>query len=98
MTVRHIILDAAGKVVAKGVGGETQTLKVTHPHLWNIGDGYLYTVKSELLVGGKVMDTETTKTGFRDIKFDAQKGFFLNGKNMKINGVCEHHDFGCSVP
>ena len=95
MTVRHTILDAAGKVVAKGVGGETQTLKVTHPHLWNIGDGYLYTVKSELLVGGKVMDAETTKTGFRDIKFDAQKGFFLNGKNMKINGVCEHHDFGC---
>lgn len=95
MTVRHTILDAAGKVVAKGVGGETQTLKVTHPHLWNIGDGYLYTVKSELLVGGKVMDTETTKTGFRDIKFDARKGFFLNGKNMKINGVCEHHDFGC---
>lgn len=95
MTVRHTILDAAGKVVAKGVGGETQILKVTHPHLWNIGDGYLYTVKSELLVGGKVMDTETTKTGFRDIKFDAQKGFFLNGKNMKINGVCEHHDFGC---
>ena len=95
MTVRHTILDAAGKVVAQGVGGETQTLKVTHPHLWNIGDGYLYTVKSELLVGGKVMDTETTKTGFRDIKFDAQKGFFLNGKNMKINGVCEHHDFGC---
>ncbi len=95
MTVRHTILDAAGKVVAKGVGGETQTLKVTNPHLWNIGDGYLYTVKSELLVGGKVMDIETTKTGFRDIKFDAQKGFFLNGKNMKINGVCEHHDFGC---
>ena len=95
MTVRHTILDAAGKVVAKGVGGETQTLKVTHPHLWNIGDGYLYTVKSELLVGGKVMDIETTKIGFRDIKFDAQKGFFLNGKNMKINGVCEHHDFGC---
>ena len=95
MTVRHSILDAAGKVVAKGVGGETQTLKVTHPHLWNIGDGYLYTVKSELLVGGKVMDIETTKIGFRDIKFDAQKGFFLNGKNMKINGVCEHHDFGC---
>ena len=95
MTVHNTILDAAGKVVAKGVGGETQTLKVTHPHLWNIGDGYLYTVKSELLVGGKVMDTETTKTGFRDIKFDAQKGFFLNGKNMKINGVCEHHDFGC---
>ena len=95
IAVRNTILDAAGKVVAKGVGGESQTLKVANPHLWNIGDGYLYTVKSELLRGGRVLDTEVTKTGFRDIKFDAQKGFFLNGKNMKINGVCEHHDFGC---
>ena len=95
ISIRNTILDAAGKVVAKSVGGETQTLKVANPHLWNIGDGYLYTVKSELLRGGKVLDTEVTKTGFRDIKFDAQKGFFLNGKNMKINGVCEHHDFGC---
>ena len=95
ISVRNIILDATGKVVAKSVGGETQTLKVTNPHLWNIGDGYLYTVKSELLRGSRVLDTETTMTGFRDIKFDAQKGFFLNGKNMKINGVCEHHDFGC---
>ena len=95
ISVRNTILDATGKVVAKCVGGETQTLKVTNPHLWNIGDGYLYTVKSELLRGSRVLDTETTKTGFRDIKFDAQKGFFLNGRNMKINGVCEHHDFGC---
>ena len=95
LSVRNTIYDAAGKVVAKNVGGLEQTLQVANPHLWGIGDGYLYTVKSELLVGGKVMDTETAKVGFRDIKFDVQKGFFLNGKNMKINGVCEHHDFGC---
>ncbi len=93
--VRNTILDAAGKVVAKNQGGEEQTLKVANPHLWGIGDGYLYTVKSELLVNGKMVDTETTTTGFRDVKFDAKKGFFLNGVNMKINGVCEHHDFGC---
>lgn len=41
------------------------------------------------------MDVATTTAGFRDVKFDAKKGFFLNGKNLKINGVCEHHDFGC---
>ena len=95
-TFRNIIYDADGKVVASHThASEKQTLKVRHPHLWDIGKGYLYTVKSELLVGGRVMDTETAKVGFRDVDFDAQKGFFLNGNNMKINGVCEHHDFGC---
>ena len=93
--IRNTILDASGKVVAKSVGGEKQTLQVASPRLWDIADSYLYTVKSELLVGGKVMDTATTMVGFREIKFDAQKGFSLNGKIMKINGVCEHHDFGC---
>ena len=46
-------------------------------------------------MNGKVVDTATTQTAFRDVRFDARKGFFLNGENMKINGVCEHHDFGC---
>ncbi len=93
--IRNTILDAAGKVVAKSQGGEEQSLRVGNPHLWGIGDGYLYTVKSELVVNGKAVDSETTTTGFRDVKFDAKKGFSLNGKSMKINGVCEHHDFGC---
>ena len=47
------------------------------------------------MVNGKVVDTATTQTAFRDVRFDARKVFFLNGENMKINGVCEHHDFGC---
>ncbi len=93
--VRNTVLDAAGKVVAKSQGDFVQQLKVNNPHLWNIGDGYLYTVKSELVVNGKTVDEAISKTGFRDVKFDAQKGFFLNGKNLKLNGVCEHHDFGC---
>ena len=93
--IRNTIMDASGKVVAKSTGGEMQTLQVANPHLWDIADGYLYTVKSELLVGGKVMDTATSMVGFRDVKFDAKKGFSLNGRSMKINGVCEHHDFGC---
>ena len=95
LSVRNTIYDAAGKVVARSQGTQSQQLKVRKPHLWSIGKGYLYTVKSELVVNGKVVDTATTQTAFRDVRFDARKGFFLNGENMKINGVCEHHDFGC---
>ena len=95
LSIRNTIYDAAGKVVARSQGSQSQQLKVRKPHLWSIGKGYLYTVKSELVVNGKVVDTATTQTAFRDVRFDARKGFFLNGENMKINGVCEHHDFGC---
>ena len=95
LSIRNTIYDAAGKVVARSQGNQIQKLKVRKPHLWSIGKGYLYTVKSELVVNGRVVDTATTKTAFRDVRFDARKGFFLNGENMKINGVCEHHDFGC---
>ena len=95
LSIRNTIYDAAGKVVARSQGTQSQQLKVRKPHLWSIGKGYLYTVKSELVVNGKVEDTATTQTAFRDVRFDARKGFFLNGENMKINGVCEHHDFGC---
>lgn len=93
--IRNTIYDAAGKVVARSQGNQNQLLKVRKPRLWAIGKGYLYTVKSELVVNGRVVDTATTQTAFRDVRFDARKGFFLNGENMKINGVCEHHDFGC---
>ena len=95
LSIRNTIYDAAGKVVARSQGNQIQKLKVREPHLWAIGKGYLYTVKSELVVNGRVVDTATTQTAFRDVRFDARKGFFLNGENMKINGVCEHHDFGC---
>ena len=95
LSVCNTIYDAAGKIVAKSQGVQEQKLKVKNPHLRDIGKGYLYTVKSELLVNGKVVDVATTTAGFRDVKFDARKGFFLNGRNLKINGVCDHHDFGC---
>ena len=95
VVVRNTVTDVDGKVVARSQGTHEQTMKVENPHLWKVDNGYLYTVKSELVVNGKTVDTETTTTGFRDVKFDAQKGFLLNGQSMKLNGVCEHHDFGC---
>ncbi len=93
--VRNSVFDADGKLVAGSLGGLEQTVRVPHPTRWEIGRGYLYTVKSEVLADGVVVDDETTTTAFRDAKFDVKTGFSLNGKHMKLNGVCEHHDFGC---
>lgn len=72
-----------------------QVLTVSHPHLWSPSDPYCYSVKTEVLVMGKTMDEVTTTTAFRSFHFDAKTGFWLNGRNMKLNGVCEHHDLGC---
>ena len=84
--VRNTVYDAAGKEVG---------MKVRNPHLWSTTNPYIYKVRTQVLVGGKVVDEVWTNTAFRDFRFDAKTGFWLNGKNMKLNGVCEHHDFGC---
>ena len=84
--VRNQVFDAQGRAVG---------LKVRRPHLWSVDDPYIYKVCTQVLVGGKVVDEVWTNTGFRSFRFDAKTGFWLNGKNMKLNGVCEHHDFGC---
>ena len=84
--VRHQVFDAQGREVG---------MKVRRPVLWSVENPYLYKVRTQVLVGGKVVDEVETMTGFRDFRFDAKTGFWLNGKNFKLNGVCEHHDFGC---
>ncbi|MBO4849615.1 MAG: DUF4982 domain-containing protein [Prevotella sp.] len=94
--IRHTITDANGKVVATAKGTSTQAhLKVKKPQLWSIDHPYIYKVTTELIVDNKTVDTYVTHTGFRYFEFNPQKGFSLNGKSMKINGVCEHHDLGC---
>jgi len=50
---------------------------------------------TELIENGKVLDCDTTTIGIRTVHFDVAKGFFLNGENIKINGVCLHGDLGC---
>jgi len=84
VTVKNIWLDADGKPT-----------NIKKPRKWSCEEPYIYKVRTQLLVGGKVVDEVETTTGFRDFKFDPQTGFWLNGKNFKLNGVCEHHDFGC---
>lgn len=105
VTVCSSLFDAEGKCVAKTdtlcqVGGQAdavavQQLSVADPHRWDIESPYLYTLVTELMDGEHCIDRYETITGIRSFKFDAQKGFVLNGKPTKINGVCMHHDLGC---
>ena len=96
VTVVNTLIDRQGKVVAKAKGNHSPLTSLHSPlRKWSCEDPYTYKVRTQLVVDGKVMDEVETTTGFRDFKFDAQTGFWLNGKNMKLNGVCEHHDFGC---
>ena len=93
-TVENTLLDPKGKVVGKSKG-LTSSITINNPMRWSCETPNIYKVRTEVKSGGKVVDTYETTTGFRDFKFDPQTGFWLNGKNFKLNGVCEHHDFGC---
>ena len=84
VTVKNTWLDANGRPTS-----------IRKPRKWSCEDPYIYKVRTQLISGGKVVDEVETVTGFRDFHFDAKTGFWLNGKNFKLNGVCEHHDFGC---
>ena len=88
-TLRHTLLDAEGRNVATTDG---ETMQVNAPHLWSTDDPYLYNVKTEVLVAGKVVDTYVTTTGIRHIAFDKDRGFLLNGKSVKLKGVNMHQD------
>ncbi len=72
-----------------------QHLIVTNPVLWSIENPYLYKVLATIIVNGKEQDNYETTLGIRSFVFDIDKGFALNGKQVKINGVCNHHDLGC---
>ena len=103
--IQYSLKDAKGKVVAKGNGQDTQvgageqtelsgSIEVKDPQLWSPDNPYLYTVDVEVLEGRKQLDLETVTTGLRTIRFDNEKGFFLNGQNIKMYGVCLHSDAG----
>ena len=105
VTLKSILNDMDGSVVAETessvsvVAGQksdiSHTLNISSPKLWDIENPYLYSLVTEVIKDGKCIDRYTTTTGVRDFKFDAEKGFILNGKQTKINGVCMHHDLGC---
>jgi beta-galactosidase len=103
--VSTVLLDASGKTVGTMESSHqvaplktdevTQEVLIKNPSLWSIENPHLYRVVSKLKVNGKVVDDYVTTTGIRSFTFDVDNGFILNGKQIKINGVCNHHDLGC---
>ena len=110
--VQQRLLDAEGREVAKSTyaslplkakqtRGIKQQMVLTNPHLWSTADPYLYQVETTISVRGTVTDVYTTTTGVRDIQFDADRGFLLNGQPLKLKGVNMHQDHagvGAAIP
>ena len=69
--------------------------RVKSPRLWSLDKPQLYTAVSRVYVGGRLVDEYTTPFGIRTIEFTDDKGFFLNGQHVPLQGVCDHHDLGC---
>ncbi|GAC1593764.1 MAG: beta-galactosidase GalB [Hymenobacter sp.] len=96
------IRDAAGRVVATATSTLAatdqpefdQTLQVPQPRLWSPETPVLYTAFSRLFAGQVLKDEYRTRFGIRSFKFEAGKGFSLNGQPRKFKGVCNHHDLG----
>lgn len=96
------ILSPDGQVVAV----KDNTMKINHgqpfeqnflvdkPRLWSPETPYLYKASSKIYVDGCQVDEYVTRFGIRSIELVADKGFFLNGKHRKFQGVCNHHDLG----
>ncbi|MBW8749108.1 MAG: DUF4982 domain-containing protein, partial [Acidobacteria bacterium] len=110
-TVAWTIVDAAGAVVA--TASKTQTVPangsvpvgaraiVSNPNLWSVETPTLYAAQVTVACAGMVKDGERIDFGIRSVHFDADKGFFLNGKPAKFQGVCNHQDHagvGAAVP
>ena len=110
--VTSTILDPAGRAVGKVASapvsireGEEhsyeQQVVVKGPALWSLEQRYLYRLVTEVEVGGAVTDRYETPFGIRTCAFDAEKGFFLNGKSVKLKGTCNHQDHagvGAALP
>ncbi len=106
------VLDPAGKEVARTASAPAaiaeweerayeQRVEVGQPRLWSLEERNLYKVVTEVEAGGRVTDRYETRFGIRSLRFDAEKGFFLNGKPVKIKGTCNHQDhagLGAALP
>lgn len=77
-----------------GITKISGVIKIKNPQLWSTEHPNLYQLTTQIKAGNEVLDQTSTSTGFRNFRFDPNQGFFLNEKNMKIKGVCLHHDGG----
>ena len=111
LTIETTILSPAGtavktittrQAIPAGTAKEiTQEAKLANPVQWSIDTPSLYSAVTRLRAGKTLLDEYTTVFGIRDSRFEAATGYWLNGRNIKIKGVCLHHDggaVGAAVP
>lgn len=99
------LVDPNGRIVSKSKttvkvpAGQTATfplfMNAKNPMLWSLETPHLYTLETRILQKNQLIDKTSTKVGIRQLTFDPNKGFALNGTWMKVKGVCVHHDAGC---
>ena len=104
VTLETNIVDELGNEIAGGSSIQKveadstnifeQNIKIPKPKLWSLEKPIIYKVKSKVFVNGSIADSYDTPFGIRTFEFTADKGFFLNGKHVAIQGVCDHHDLG----
>jgi len=82
-------------VNAKATDELAQSIQVVSPALWSIDAPHLYTLHSTIISGKKIVDEFQSTFGIRKLEYSNINGFLLNGKRIKMNGVCLHHDGGC---
>lgn len=93
---KKVAAVSASKIVDSGtVITFVQELKIDKPRRWSVDQPVLYKAVSQVKYKGKIRDVNETSFGIRSIHFDEKMGFVLNGKQVKIRGVCNHHDLGC---
>jgi hypothetical protein len=94
---KGVMVGTATRQITLGVSDSTFTdlkFQVIKPSLWSVDAPNLYKLVVTLKSDGKVTDTWEDQVGFRYFRFDAKEGFFLNGQNLKLKGVCIHDDAG----
>jgi beta-galactosidase len=108
----HEIIDVEGKIVTStstklvniasvSTKEITSTVEVKSPILWSLENPYLYTLLTKVYENSEIVDEYETNFGIRTIRFDAEEGFFLNNKHVKIKGTCNHQDHagvGTAIP
>ena len=81
-------------IAAGATGSAAARAEIRAPRLWSIENPNLYVAVTTVIANGHPVDEYETTFGVRTIRFDAQQGFLLNGRQVRIQGVCNHHDLG----
>ena len=89
---KGVVLSRAMKIGAWETSRIEQNVNLPNPHLWDLDDPYCYTLLTRVRLGDKIVDNTSTTFGVRDLRFDLAKGFLLNGRVVKVQGVCCHQD------